>query len=90
MVNDEFVEFPAVSVAVYVTVVTPTGNVLPELWVDENDVTPTLSVAVGVSQVATLPVETSEFIVMLEGIPEITGDVVSITGAGTSRDCNAP
>ena len=48
-----------------------------------------LSVAVGSLQVTTLPLETSVSMVMLSGIPEITGDSVS-TGGTAPKDCNAP
>jgi hypothetical protein len=46
--NDAEPVFPAASWAVQVTVVVPSGNVDPDAGVHENDVTPTLSVAVAV------------------------------------------
>ena len=45
--------FPAASVAVYVTVVTPTGKLAPDTKFDMKLVTPTASVAVGAVHVAT-------------------------------------
>jgi hypothetical protein len=72
---------PALSLAMYVTVVVPTGKVSPGLWLLVRVGVPQSSVAVGGVQVTTwshvvrpTPVPT----VILPGHPEITGGVVSM------------
>lgn len=73
-------EFPALSTAVQVTLVVPMAKVLPEAG---EQVTPTLpltaSVAVGLAQVTTLPFTPAASTVLLDGIFEMTGAVVSAT-----------
>ena len=66
--------FPELSVAVYDTVVVPTGNVSPELCVLTNVATVALSEAVGAVQVITAPQRpVSLFLAIPEGVSEITG-----------------
>ena len=53
-VNEPDASFPAASAAVHPTVVTPTGNVLPDAGAHASDVTPTRSAAVA-ANVTTAP-----------------------------------
>jgi hypothetical protein len=77
-VKEAVVICPAASVAVYVTVVVPTGKVAPLVWVEVNELTLQLSPAVGAVQVTTLPqVPAVTFCVMFEGIPLMVGKILS-------------
>ena len=74
------VAFPAPSVAVYVTVVVPSGKVAPELCVLVKTTPAQLSLAVGAVQVTTPLHEPTAFpITIFAGIPAIVGLVLSIT-----------
>ncbi len=57
IVNEHVLALPEASVAVYVTVVVPTGNCAPELKLEVTVALPQLSVAVGAVQVAATDVE---------------------------------
>jgi hypothetical protein len=65
---------PDASVATYCTVVFPTGNVSPELWVLVKTTPEQLSDAVGAVHVTTLDTE-----LMLPGQPVIAGSSASVT-----------
>lgn len=79
-VNDSSAVLPDPSVAVYVTVVVPTGKDEPETAVGISEETLQLSEAVGAVHVTVAAhVPAATFVVMLEGIPEITGSVTSFT-----------
>ena len=68
------VELPAASRAVYVTVVVPRSKVEPEATEGVNEVTPQLSVAVGLAQFTTaVHTPPAVFTLMLLGIPAMTG-----------------
>lgn len=79
-VNELVAILPFTSVAVYITVVTPAGKVDPLVWLEVRDAMPQLSLAVGAVQVATLSqVPIAIFMVMLEGVPVMTGSSLSLT-----------
>ncbi len=74
ILKEQIAVSPALSVAVYVTVVIPNGNISPELCVELNKIMPQLSVAIGAAQLITAsqtlrPV----FAEILTGQPVITG-----------------
>ena len=79
-VNDPVALSPDTSVAVQVTVVIPSGNVLPEAWLQPTLWTLTLSVAVGgVNVTAWVTAPGAVPTVMLEGTPTKTGSSRSLT-----------
>ncbi len=79
MSNSHVVTLPAASIAVYVTVVVPTGKKSPELCEDVI-VTPQLSVSVGTVQLTIAPQSPASLdTVMSCGQSEITGASVSST-----------
>ena len=88
--------FPLTSVTVHVTIVSPTENQSPELWLTTSDAMPQLSVKVGASQlnVAAHSPSNAE-IETLPGKPSITGSSVStscsqISGILFSLQSTAP
>jgi len=69
---------PALSVAVHVTVVVPSAKVLPDAELQETASVPsTLSVAVGAVKVTVAPEADVASAVMLDGVPLMTGGMVS-------------
>ena len=72
--------FPAASVAVYVTVVVPTGNTSPLLCVLVKLVTPQLSDAVGATHVVAAPHTPASFVMLIsDGQAIIDGNWSSVT-----------
>ena len=71
--------FEPSSTAVYVTIVTPIGNVSPETWLDVRVTEPELSLAIGCVQ-STTAVGSSGSVswVMFAGVPVMTGYSLSI------------
>src|SRR5205085_6602679 len=83
-VKEQLAVLPTVSVAVYVTVVTPTGNTLPGVCVDVTLGVPKLSVAVGGVQVAMAEQSPAAAVsVMLLGQLEKCGGCISRTFTAT-------
>ena len=80
-VNDSSWVLPAASVAVYVTVVVPTGNALPEAMSGLNELKEQLSLAEGADHVTTAPHSPAStlWLVMLAGMLEIEGSSSSTT-----------
>ena len=77
--NEHVAVLPAASVAVYVTVVGPLGNVLPGALVVASVPPVQLSVKVGAVQFTTALQDAVAFTVMFAGHPLITGGVISFT-----------
>jgi len=75
--NEQVDVFPKSSVAVYCTVVTPLGKLLPEVCVLVNVTLPQLSVAVGGVQVTGVEQVAFADLTILPGQPVITGFVLS-------------
>ena len=76
----EFAAFERESVAVQVTVAVPMANVEPDAGAQETVTEPsTASVAVGDENVAVAPDAPVASTVIFEGVPEMTGPVVSCT-----------
>ena len=71
--------FPAVSMAVYVTVVTPGGKLAPDATVEVKLATATLSEAVGEDHVAMVAPPGDGVSVMLTGTFAIAGGTLSTT-----------
>lgn len=71
--------FPEASVAVYVTVVTPMGNVAPGTLLLVNVEREQLSVAVGAVQLTAASQAVFAKMDILEGHPVITGSILSFT-----------
>ena len=72
--------FPWISVAVYVTVVSPTGKLAPGKWFEVNVSISQLSVASGAVQVTiAAQVPASELTAMFVGTFVISGSSVSVT-----------
>jgi hypothetical protein len=77
-VNELRAALPALSVAVQVTVVTPSAKVLPDAGLQETESVPsTLSVAVGVAYVTAAPEADVAETLMFDGVPLMTGGVMS-------------
>ena len=70
---------PAASVAVFVTVVTPFGNILPEAGTDVTAPPVQLSVKVGAGQVTTAPQDDGLAFAVRFGHALRTGLVISLT-----------
>jgi hypothetical protein len=77
--KEQVAEFPAVSVKAYVTVVIPIGNVVPGMWLADDDAMAQLSVAVGGVQVTDAPEGPVALVVIFAGHPVITGASLSRT-----------
>ena len=74
------VELPAASRAVYVTVVVPRSKVEPEATEGVSEVTPQLSVAVGLTQItAAVHTPSAVFTLMLSGMSAMAGAWLSVT-----------
>ena len=79
MINDDVTWFNEGSVAVYITVVEPMGNVLPVSWFDDNWTTPELSLAVGGVHVTVAVGKLASVLwSMFSDVPWMCGLIVSV------------